>query len=143
MKSITPRHGSSPAPDTPTSFVKRYLEAVGNGATGPKLAAFFDPEAMQEEFSNRLAPAGAKHDLAAVLAIAERDKKLMKSQTFEVKTLMAGGDRIAIEIAWSGKLGTPLGDLPAATELKARVALFLEMRNGRILRQRAYRCFEP
>ncbi|MGV8840146.1 MAG: hypothetical protein ACWA6X_07560, partial [Bauldia sp.] len=90
MKSITPRHGSSPAPDTPTSFVKRYLEAVGNGATGPKLAAFFDPEAMQEEFSNRLAPAGAKHDLAAVLAIAERDKKLMKSQTFEVKTLMAG-----------------------------------------------------
>ncbi|MGV8841251.1 MAG: hypothetical protein ACWA6X_13235, partial [Bauldia sp.] len=71
------------------------------------------------------------------------DKKLMKSQTFEVKTLMAGGDRIAIEIAWSGKLGTPLGDLPAATELKARVALFLEMRNGKILRQRAYRCFEP
>lgn len=143
MKSITPRHGASPAPDTPASFVKRYLEAIGNGATGPKLAAFFDPEAVQEEFPSRIAPAGASRDLKAILDVAERDKKLMKTQTFEVKTLMAGGDRIAIEIAWSGTLATALGTIPAATELRARIAMFLEMRNGRILRQRRYDCFEP
>lgn len=143
MKSITPRHGTAPVPDTPATFVKRYLEAIGNGATGPKLAAFFDPEVVQEEFPNRLAPTGATRDLEAVLEVADRDKKLMKTQTFEVKTLMAGGDRIAIEIAWSGTLATALGTIPAATELKARIAMFIEMRTGRILRQRSYAAFEP
>jgi ketosteroid isomerase-like protein len=142
MKSITPRHGTAPVPDTPATFVKRYLEAIGNGATGPKLAAFFDPEVVQEEFPNRLAPTGATRDLKAVLEVADRDKKLMKTQTFEVKTLMAGGDRIAIEIAWSGTLATALGTIPAATELKARIAMFIEMRTGRILRQRSYAAYE-
>jgi ketosteroid isomerase-like protein len=143
MKSITPRHGAAPTPDTPASFVKRYLEAVGNAATGPKLAVFFDPELVQEEFPSRIAPAGSTRDLKTVLEVAERDKKLMKSQTFEVKTLMAGGDRIAIEIAWTGTLGAALGTIAAATELKARIAMFIEMRNGRILRQRSYAAYEP
>lgn len=143
MKSITPRHGAAPAPETPATFVKRYLEAVGNGATGPKLAAFFDPEVVQEEFPNRLTPAGATRDLEAILEAAERGKALMKSQTYEVKTLMAGGDRIAIEIAWTGKLAIAAGPLPAGSEMKARIAIFLEMRGGKILRQRNYDCFEP
>lgn len=127
--------------DTST-FVRLYLTAISNGATGPKLAAFFDPEIVQEEFPNRLAPEGATRTLPEILEAAERGKKLMKSQVYDVKTFMAGGDRVALEVLWTGKLAGPVGSLKAGDEMKARLAIFLELRNGKILRQRNYDCFE-
>lgn len=126
----------------PAAFVRSYLTAISTGATGPRLAAFFDPEVVQEEFPNRLTPAGATRDLAAILDAAERGKKVMKNQVYDVRSLMAGGDRVALEVVWTGTLAAPVGDLKPGEEMKARFAVFLELRNGKIYRQRNYDCFE-
>ena len=126
-----------------SAFVRRYLGAISAGATGPALAAYYDPEAIAEEFPNRLTPNGASRNLAALLEGAERGKKVLSGQTFDIRAIMAGGDRVAVEAIWTGKLAIPIGNLKAGDEMKARFAMFFEMRNGKIYRQRNYDCFDP
>jgi ketosteroid isomerase-like protein len=52
---------------------RHYLAAIERGAVGDRLAEFFAPEVVQEEFPNRLMPAGARRDLAAILEAAQRN----------------------------------------------------------------------
>jgi hypothetical protein len=44
------------------ALVRRYLIAVASGTTGAALAAFYAPDAVQEEFPNRLMATGARRD---------------------------------------------------------------------------------
>ncbi|WP_257584120.1 nuclear transport factor 2 family protein [Streptomyces sp. TLI_146] len=121
----------------------RYHEAVAQGAVGEELARFFHAEAVQEEFPNLLFPDGVRRDLSAVLQSAERGRGLLREQRFEVHHAVAAGDQVALEVTWTGTLAVPLGDLPAGHVLRAHIAVFLEFRDGRILAQRNYDCYEP
>lgn len=122
---------------------RRYLAAVEAGATGDALAAFFTEDVVQEEFPNRLVPAGARRDLHALLEGAVRGQTVMAAQRYEVRGAVAGGDRVALEIEWTGTLAIPIGTLPADGEMRAHFAVFLEFRGGRIAAQRNYDCFDP
>lgn len=44
-------------------LTRRYFVALRSGATGEALAALYAPEVAQEEFPNRILPAGALPDL--------------------------------------------------------------------------------
>ncbi|MCC3773078.1 nuclear transport factor 2 family protein [Streptomyces sp. UNOC14_S4] len=120
----------------------RYHEAVARGATGEELASFFHEEAVQQEFPNLLFPDGVRRDLPAVLQAAERGREAVDRQRFEVRDAVASGDRVAMEVTWTGTLAVPLGGLPAGHVLRAHIAVFLEFRDGRILAQRNYDCYE-
>ena len=122
---------------------ERYLAAIEDGATGEALAAFFDADLVQEEFPNRLVPDGATRDLAAVLEGAERGQAVLSGQSYEIHDVIEAGDRMALEVTWRGTLAIPIGSLKPGDEMKARFAVFLEFRNGRILWQRNYDCFDP
>jgi ketosteroid isomerase-like protein len=123
-------------------FLRRYLEAVGRMASGPELAAFYTGDAVQEEFPNRITPVTATRTVADILAAAERGKKVMAGQRFEILGAVAQGDTVALETLWTGTLAVPVGGLPAGGEMKARFAVFFEMRDGKIARQRNYDCFD-
>lgn len=123
--------------------VHRYLAALEVGATGDALAAFFTSDVVQEEFPNRLVPAGARRDLAALLEGAERGQLVMRSQRYEVLNAIAAGDQVALEVQWTGTLAIDLGSLAAGSEMRARFGVFLVLRDGRIARQHNYDCFEP
>jgi ketosteroid isomerase-like protein len=122
---------------------KRYLLALEAGVTGDELAAFFCEDVIQEEFPNRLVPNGARRDLPALLQGAVRGQQVMRSQRYQLLGAVEAGDTIALEVQWSGVLAIALGSLPAGGELRARFAVFLEFRDGRIARQRNYDCFDP
>ena len=124
-------------------LTRRYFDALQSGATGESLAAFYAPEVVQEEFPNRLAPHGARRDLAAILDAAERGRKVMAAQQYEVLHAVADGSRVAVEFRWSGTLAVPVALLPAGAEMRGRFACFLEFRDGRIVAQRNYDCFDP
>jgi ketosteroid isomerase-like protein len=124
-------------------LTRRYFAALEAGATGDALAAFYAPEAVQEEFPNRLSPSGARRDLAAILDAAERGQKVMASQRYEILQAVADGERVAVEFRWSGTLAVPVASLPAGAEMRGRFACFLEFRAGRIVAQRNYDCFDP
>lgn len=132
------------AADThPLDFIRRYLTAIEQGATGEALAAFYTPEAVQEEFPNRLAPNGARRDLNAILEGAERGQKVLTAQTYEIVSAMESGDRVALELIWTATLAVPIGSIAAGGQMRARFAQFIELREGRIAAQRSYDCFDP
>ena len=122
---------------------RRYLEALERGVEGEELAAFFAPEVVQEEFPNRLVPDGARRDLAGLLEGRMRGKQVMRSERYEVRNALASGDRVALEVLWSGTLAIELGSLPAGGVMRAHFGVILDFRDGRIVAQRNYDCFEP
>jgi ketosteroid isomerase-like protein len=125
------------------AIARRYLEAVENGAEGNALAEFFTKDVVQEEFPNRLEPIGNHRDLAAILDAAKKSKKTLRAQKFDILNSIADGDSVALEILWSGYLAVPVDTLPADSELRAHVSLWLEFRDGKISRQHNYDCFDP
>jgi ketosteroid isomerase-like protein len=124
-------------------LVGRYLQALGASAGGDELRGFFDDAVSFEELPNRLFPNGRVRRLEAALADAERGKKLLSRQSYVVHAAVAQGDTVAVEAEWTGTLAAPLGTMPAGYEMRARSAMFLEIRAGRIVAQRNYDCFEP
>jgi ketosteroid isomerase-like protein len=129
--------------DEVLDLTRRYFAALEAGATGDTLAAFYAPEAVQEEFPNRLNPHGARRDLAAILDAAVRGQKVMACQRYEILRAVADGNCVAVEFRWMGTLAVPVGPLPAGETMQGRFACFLEFRDGRIVAQRNYDCFDP
>lgn len=125
-----------------TNIAHRYHEAVSQGATGAELARFFTPDVVHRELPNVLFPDGAVRDLAAILEAAESGRKVLSDQRFEVINAVAAGDQVALEVVWSGTLAVPYGALPSGHVLRAHIATFLEIREGRIAGQRNYDCYE-
>jgi hypothetical protein len=60
-----------------------------------------------------------------------------------VRSALAGGDRVALELVWVGTLAVPLGTIPAGGEMRAHFGVFLDYRGELIIGQRNYDCFEP
>ncbi|MFJ2770774.1 hypothetical protein [Streptomyces sp. NPDC087300] len=56
---------------------------------------------------------------------------------------VAAGEQVALEVTWAGTLAVAMGELPVGHVLRARIAVFLEFRDGRILAQRNYDCYDP
>ena len=123
--------------------VRSYLAALGKGALGAALARFFTPEAVQIELPNRLNPTGGQSDLPTLLERAERGHALLRSQSYQLRSEMARGSHVAVEAVWTAELALPLGSLPAGSTMKAHLAMFFELTDGRISSQRNYDCFEP
>jgi ketosteroid isomerase-like protein len=121
---------------------QRYLAAIEAGATGVELAAFFAPDVVQQEFPNRLTPAGATRGLGDILEGAERGQKILRSQRYEILHAVTSGEHVALEVQWTGILAISLAGLPPGGVMRARFAVFLDYRDGKIVQQRNYDCFE-
>ena len=122
---------------------KRYLAALEQGGDCQVLREFLDPQITQQEFPNRLTPAGASRDLAALLASCERGQQVITAQHFDIKNSLASGNQVALEVVWTGELAVALGSLAPGSRMQAHFAVFMEFRAGRIVAQRNYDCFEP
>ena len=122
---------------------RQYLAAVSQGVTGDALAHYFTPDVVQEEFPNRVSPDGKRRKLAGILEGAERGQKVLSAQRFEIRSGIATGDRVILEVLWVGTLAIAFGTIPAGGEMRAHSAMFLEFRDGKIMAQRNYDCFEP
>ena len=125
------------------AIARRYLEALENGAEGAALAEFFTADAVQEEFPNRLSPIGAHRDLKALLDTARKGKKTLRAQKYDILNSIVDGDSVALEVFWSGYLAIPVDTLPADSEMRAHLSIWLEFKDGKIARQHNYDCFDP
>jgi ketosteroid isomerase-like protein len=120
----------------------RFVEAVERGDDGA-VAALLADDVQQEEFPNRLLPSGMTRDRAAIQEAGERGKRVMARQRYKVVNTVASGEQVALEVRWTGTLAVPFGSLPAGGEMRARFAIFLDFKGGKIWRFRNYDCFEP
>jgi len=124
-------------------LVRDYYAAVQQGATDDALDRFYDPDVVQEEFPNRFLPNGATRDLPALKEAAERGRGGMAVQEFELLNIVAAGSQVAVEARWAGTLAKAIGPIAAGTVMRARFGQFFEIRDGRIVKQRNYDCFDP
>lgn len=122
--------------------LRDYLNALETGQAGEALAQFFAEDAMQVEFPNKLNPGGQKSDLASIIERSIQGQKLLSAQSFKINTEIAQGNRVAIEASWTGTLAIPAGALKAGSKMTAAFAMFFEFRDGLILKQHNYDCFE-
>lgn len=60
-----------------------------------------------------------------------------------MQRLLETADEVAVELEWSGILAVPVMSMPAGSEMKAFVAMFLTFRAGKITSQRNYDCYPP
>ena len=128
--------------ETNKRIVRDFYASVG-GEPGASLP-FYAPDVVQEEFPNRFLPNGATRGLKELAEAAERGRKVMSSQTFEILKMYAEGDTVVVEADWSGTLAIPLGEsTPAGTVMRAKFAQVLELADGKIVKQRNYDCFYP
>ncbi len=67
----------------------------------------------------------------------------MSQQRYELKNALASGDWVALEVNWAGTLAVQFETIPVGGEMRAHVALFLQFRDGKIVRQHDYDCYEP
>lgn len=124
-------------------LVRQYLSALERGDTGEALRGFFTPDAEQTEWPNRLNPRGQVSDVSGLLARSVQGAKVLRSQNYNILTAISFEDRVAVEATWTGTLAIPLGTLAPGETMTAHFAMFFELRDGRIFRQRNYDCFEP
>jgi ketosteroid isomerase-like protein len=124
-------------------IAKQYLSRLSDGAGPEELDSFFAPDVIQEEFPNRLRPNGASGNLQAMKEARARGLALLKAERFELVNAVASDDEVAMEVIWTGTVRNAAGPFAAGQALRARFALFMEFRDGRIIRQRNYDCFDP
>jgi ketosteroid isomerase-like protein len=131
-----------PAGNDNLETARRYLQALERGETGAALRDFFAPEVVFEAFPNRLRPLGETLNLASALKNVERGKKAMSHQKYKIKKEIADVDQVALEVEWVGTLAVPFESVPAGGRMRVFFAMFLEFREGKIVRQRNYDCYE-
>lgn len=122
---------------------RNFLAALERGAKGAELADFFTDDVLQVELPNRLLPHGKTSNLSEILAAAERGQGVVTNQRYKIWASMEEGDRVALELEWSGVVNVPLGTLSPGDTMRAHYALFITFRKGKIAGIRNYDCFEP
>jgi ketosteroid isomerase-like protein len=124
------------------ALLRDYFSAIERDASETELSAFFTPDVEQREFPNRLLERGAERRLADILEGSRRGRSVVKNQSYEIRNALCDGERAAIELEWSAELKVPLGKLQAGARLRARCGVFFRFREGRIVEQHNYDCFD-
>ena len=122
--------------------IQRYLKSIEDGNFA-YIAELFAPNAVMEQLPNRIYPNGIRSGVSRMGEAFEKGRKLLSSQTYEIKSHVVNGERVAMEVLWIGKLAVPFGNLAAGSEMRAHSGMFFEFRDGKIVCQRNYDCFEP
>jgi|SRR5579863_6416074 ketosteroid isomerase-like protein len=130
---------STPADNLDT--VQRYLRTIEDGAFDD-IAGLFTADMVMEQLPNRIYPQGLQGNLSRMTEGFARGRKLLSSQTYEIKNAIARGDSLAVEVLWTGVLAVEFGSLSAGSKMRAHCAMFFEFRDGKIASQRNYDCFE-
>lgn len=107
------------------------------------LEAVSDPGLVQREPPNRITPAGATRNLAAMTEAFERGRALMRSERYEVRNTVASGEWVALQVEWTAELTRTLPELAPHGVMRGQFAMFFRVREGRVVEQTTYDCFLP
>ena len=124
------------------AVARRYLRAIEDGAT-TELRQFLTTDFVQREWPNPMSPDGAERNLPEVIQAAEHGRKVVGDQVFQIATEAVDGDRVILEVNWSARLEVDFPDSPAGTRIRARIAVFLLIRDGKVAAQQNYDVYLP
>ena len=123
-------------------IVRRYLKAVEDGSFAD-VDQFIASDVVMEQLPNRIYPQGLRAERSRMAESFAKGRKLLSSQTYEIKNATAEDNKVAVEVLWTGTLAVGFGNLSPGAQMRCHSAMFFEFREGRIAVQRNYDCFEP
>jgi len=129
-------------PVTNLKKVEHYLKSIENGDFA-YIVNLFSPVALVEQLPNRIYPNGIRSGVSQMAEAFEKGRKLLSSQSYEIKSSIVDGDELSIEVLWTGILALPFGSLSVGAQMRAHSAMFFQFKDGKIVSQRNYDCFEP
>lgn len=129
--------------ETNLAAARHYIELVEAFAQPEAFEGVLHPDIRHEEYPNLLLKHGSKRDYATLIVGPQQGRKILTENRFEIKNALATGDWVTLEIVWTGTLAIPLGTMAAGYEMKAYVATILQFKDGLIVTQHQYDCYEP
>ena len=69
--------------------------------------------------------------------------QLLKLQRYDIRHWIEGYESLAVEVTWTGELGTDAGRLKNGQSPKAEVGFIFQFLEGRICQLRHYYCYDP
>jgi hypothetical protein len=125
--------------------IEGYIHATASPSTTPEeFAALVHPDVQVVIHPNITAPTGTRSGLQEMQAGLKTGQSLMAWQKYDIHGHDApSADRTITPTTWTGELAVPLGTWPAGTRLRAEIAMFFELRDGRIYRQENFDCYWP
>jgi hypothetical protein len=107
-------------------IAKDHFTALADGKSGDDLAVFFSKNIMQIEYPKRLNPSGGKSDYSTLLERAEKGKKIIVRQEYNIQKEYLVGNTVILEVVWTGIFTVPIGNVQPGQPLKANFAPFME-----------------
>jgi hypothetical protein len=121
----------------------RYLELIERFALPSEFEGILHPDVQLHEYPNLLMKTSSQRDLAAMANGAQQGRKILSENRYEVTNTIAAGEWVTLQIVWTGTLAIALGEIPEGGQLKAYIATILRFRDGLIIEQYQYDCYEP
>jgi ketosteroid isomerase-like protein len=126
----------------PLEVVRAWLAAIERADLAAADELLTD-DVVQVEHPNALNPRGATSDRATLLRRMDQGRAVLRSQRYDLESVVVEADRVAAEIAWVGVLALPVLGKQPGDELHAKFACLFTVRDGRIARQVNFDCFLP
>lgn len=132
------------SPTDHRALIERYITYLASPSrTIEELAAFLHRDVRWREMPNSFAPVGRSAGWDGIVASWHRGREYIPEQHYQLHQVVTHGDEAAFHFAWEGRVAKPLGGLEPGTTLRGNVASFARFRDGRIVDQVDYPCYEP
>lgn len=141
LLSPTPGRGEVPALKKGTThfeIARSYFEAMSAGVSGEAVVHFFAPDAIQEDYLHYFDRTGVSRDRRAIQHAWDSRLGELRSEEYQLMGAVGEGSKVALEVPWTGVVGSSHAHLEEGTRLQSRLAVFLHFEGGLILRQRTY-----
>lgn len=123
-------------------IVLNFLKALENRKSSIELSDFYHEEIQQIEYPNLLLKSKTIRTLKEIIAASEKGLMVITREHYEVLSLYSYEDMVIIEALWEGTLALPIGYLNVGDKMIAHFAQFFQLKDGKIIKQRNYDCFE-
>jgi ketosteroid isomerase-like protein len=124
-------------------LIRDLLQTITDNEPAEVLSAYWHPEGEQVELPSLMRPDGHTRKLAEMLEAYRAGAGFLLWQQYDIDNVVDDGEQVAVQLRWTATTAVDAGALPAGTELVAHVAIFYQFRDGKILRQSSYDCYEP
>ena len=130
--------------NTNMTILKKYLQLIETFTEDVEaLKIVLDPNVEFIEYPNAINPKGQVRQLAQALKGLEMGRKILAWQKYEISEILENGDSFFVEALWSGQVAADVGHLKKDQRLTAHCAMRFDFKNGKIIRQVNYDCYEP
>lgn len=124
-------------------ITKDFITMLQTRKSSDELLNFYHTDIEQVEFPNALTKNITVRKLDDLLLASERGMKVLEKEEYEIINTYSFENTTIVEMKFIGTLAIPIGNIPKGGKMIAHFAQFFEYKDGKIIKQRNYDCFEP